>query len=113
MQLRNRIGEITLRPSAPARAIPLSFMAGGLMLLLIPGQALADRDQLTIGITQFPSTLNPNIDVMAAKSYVLGAVLRPFTVYDAEWKLVCVLCVTLPSIEGGGAVPVDLPDGKE
>ena len=50
---------------------------------------------------------------MAAKSYVLGAVLRPFTVYDANWKLVCLLCVNLPSIENGGAVPVDLPDGKK
>jgi peptide/nickel transport system substrate-binding protein len=50
---------------------------------------------------------------MAAKNYVLGAALRPFTVYDAEWKLVCLLCVSLPSIEGGGAVAVDLPDGKK
>src|SRR5882757_9814246 len=72
----------------------------------------AEHDVLSIGITQFPATLNPSIDVMAAKSYVLGATLRPFTVYDAEWKLVCLLCVNLPSIEGGGAVPVDLPDGK-
>src|SRR5688572_22180610 len=72
----------------------------------------AERDALTIGITQFPSTLNPNIDAMAAKSYVLGMTMRPFTVYDADWKLVCLLCTTLPSIENGLAVPVDLPDGK-
>ena len=72
-----------------------------------------ERDSLTIGITQFPSTLNPNIDAMAAKSYVLGMALRPFTVYDADWRLVCLLCVTLPSIDNGLAVPVQLADGKK
>ena len=71
------------------------------------------RPGLTIGITQFPATLNPNIDAMAAKSYVLGMTMRPFTVYDADWKLVCLLCTALPSIENGLAVPVDLPDGKK
>src|SRR5690349_4671928 len=73
----------------------------------------APRDSLTIGITQFPSTLNPNIDAMAAKNYVLGLAMRPFTVYDADWKLVCLLCTNLPSIENGLAVPVDLSDGKK
>jgi peptide/nickel transport system substrate-binding protein len=75
--------------------------------------AAAPRASLTIGITQFPATLNPNIDVMAAKSYVLGMAMRPFTVYDADWKLVCLLCTELPSIENGRAVPVDLPDGRK
>jgi peptide/nickel transport system substrate-binding protein len=82
------------------------------LLLSLP--ALGDeRASLTIGITQFPSTLNPNIDAMAAKSYVLGMALRPFTVYDADWQLVCLLCVSLPSIDNGLAVPVDLADGKK
>src|SRR2546428_1975234 len=75
--------------------------------------AAADRDGLTIGIIQFPATLNPNIDVMAAKSYVLGLALRPFTVYDADWQLVCLLCVTLPSIDNGLAVPIDLGEGQK
>jgi peptide/nickel transport system substrate-binding protein len=74
---------------------------------------MAERDGLTIGIIQFPATLNPNIDVMAAKNYVLGMALRPFTVYDADWKLVCLLCTQLPSIENGMAVPIDLPGGKK
>jgi len=73
----------------------------------------AEHEALSIGITQFPATLNPNIDVMAAKSYVLGMTLRPFTVYDAEWKLACLLCTELPSIANGLAIPVDLPDGKK
>src|SRR5436305_5475021 len=75
--------------------------------------AAAEHTTLTIGLIQFPSTLNPNIDAMAAKSYVLGMALRPFTVYDADWKLVCLLCTELPSIENGLAVPVDLADGKK
>src|SRR5579872_6607785 len=90
------------------RLLPLLF-AG----VLPAQQAVAAHNSLTIGITQFPSTLNPNIDAMAAKSYVLGMAMRPFTVYDADWKLVCLLCTTLPSIENGLAVPVDLGSGKK
>ena len=82
--------------------------------LIVPSVAAAARhDSLRIGITQFPATLNPDIDAMAAKSYVLGLALRPFTVYDADWKLVCLLCTRLPSIANGLAVPVDLPGGKK
>lgn len=73
----------------------------------------AGHDSLSIGIIQFPATLNPNIDAMAAKSYVLGLTLRPFTVYGADWKLACLLCTELPTIESGSAVPVELSDGKK
>ena len=90
-----------------------SLATGLLVSLLVLPAAAAEHDSLTIGITQFPSTLNPNIDAMAAKSYVLGMALQPFTVYDAAWQLVCVLCTKLPSIENGLAVPVDLPNGKK
>ena len=69
-------------------------------------------DELAIGITQFPSTLHPSIDLMAAKSYVLAMTRRPITTFDAQWRLVCMLCTELPSIENGLAVPLDLPDGK-
>ncbi|MGH6740361.1 MAG: ABC transporter substrate-binding protein, partial [Bradyrhizobium sp.] len=86
----------------------LRVLALGLLILPAPS-AIAARDSLSIGITQFPATLNPNIDAMAAKSYVLGMTLRPFTVYDAVWHLVCLLCTRLPSIANGLAVPVDLP----
>jgi peptide/nickel transport system substrate-binding protein len=85
----------------------------GIALLLSAPATGEERDSLTIGITQFPATLNPNIDAMAAKSYVLGMALRPFTVYDADWQLVCLLCVTLPSIDNRLAVPVDLADGRK
>ena len=69
--------------------------------------------ELRIGITQFPSTLNPMIDSMLAKSYVLAMTRRPVTVYDQNWELVCMLCTEIPTIENGMAVPEDLPDGKQ
>src|SRR5713101_6873034 len=99
--------------SLPRQWVRRRLPALAVALLLSPPAMGDARDSLTIGITQFPSTLNPNIDAMAAKSYVLGMALRPFTVYDADWQLVCLLCVTLPSIENGLAVPVDLADGKK
>ena len=54
--------------------------------------AAAEKRTLTIGMTQFPSTFHPIIDSMLAKSYVMGAVLRPLTVYDHDWQLACMLC---------------------
>ena len=71
------------------------------------------KDELVIGITQFPSTFHPNIDAMLAKSYVLAMTQRPFTVYDKDWKLVCLLCVELPTFENGQAKVLELPDGKK
>jgi peptide/nickel transport system substrate-binding protein len=82
--------------------------------LVLAGAAQAQvRDTLTIGITQFPATLHPMIDSMAAKSYVLGMARRPLTTYDKDWKLVCLLCADLPTFENGGARRVALADGKE
>ncbi len=69
-------------------------------------------DELSIGITQYPSTLNPLIEEMAAKDYVLDMAYRPLTTYDADWQLVCMLCVELPSFANGLAQKIDLPGGK-
>jgi len=74
------------------------------------GRARA-RDELTIGFTQYPSTLHPMIDSMAAKSYVLAILRRPMTSWDASWALRCEVCVELPTVENGLARPVDRPDG--
>ena len=74
---------------------------------------VSGREQLVIGVSQFPPTLNPAIDAVLAKSYVLGMARRPITAYDARWQLVCMLCVTLPSFENGLAERVPLADGKE
>lgn len=69
----------------------------------------AEARQLTIGITQYPSTLHPAIDSMLAKSYVLGFSSRPFVVFDKDWRPVCMLCERLPTFENGDAVRTDVP----
>lgn len=81
--------------------------------LLSAPTAAATRDTLTIGLTQFPSTFHPNIDSMLAKTYILSATRRPFTAHDPNWKLICLLCTKLPTIENGLAVPEKTPDGKQ
>ena len=81
-----------------------------LISLALPASA---RDRLVIGITQFPSTFHPNIDSMAAKSYIHGLTHRPITRDNAAWELQCYLCVKLPSIEDGDAVVIDNPDGTK
>lgn len=93
------------------RAAMLALLLMFTALAAVP--ARADKDELVIGITQFPSTFNPNIDSMLAKTYVLAMARRPFTAYDAEWKLVCMLCTELPTIENGLAVPEKTPEGKD
>ena len=89
-------------------AVMLLILVAGL-----PGTARAAKDELVIGITQFPSTFHPNIDSMAAKSYILGMAQRPFTAYDADWQLVCMLCTELPTIENGLVVIEKQDDGSD
>jgi len=81
--------------------------------LCLAASAAAAREQLVIGMTQFPSTLNPNIDSMLAKSYVLAMTQRPFTAYDETWELVCLLCTELPTLENGLAKLEALGDGSQ
>ncbi|MEQ8696384.1 MAG: peptide ABC transporter substrate-binding protein [Bauldia litoralis] len=94
----------------------LTLVSIALFLGLAPvaDRAKADSHRsLTIGITQFPATMNPMIESMLAKSYILAMVFRPFVTYDQRWKLVCMLCVRLPSVKNGQAEVVDLPGGKK
>jgi peptide/nickel transport system substrate-binding protein len=90
----------------------LAAFSAVLALGLLGGAASVLAAELTIGMTQFPSTLNPLIDSMLAKSYVLAMTRRPITAYDQNWELVCMLCTELPTIENGLAVPEELPEGK-
>ncbi len=80
-------------------------------LAVYPAQAA--KDELVIGITQFPSSFHPNIDSMLAKTYVQSMTARPFTAFDKDWKLVCMLCVELPTIENGQAVVERGPKGRK
>ena len=71
------------------------------------------KDELVIGISQFPGNFNPNIDSMLAKSYILAMARRPFTVYDKDWQLICMLCTELPDLERGTARIERTADGKK
>ena len=92
------------------RTLKLALVLIGAALAFASSPAQA-RDELVIGITQYPSTFNPNIDAMMAKSYLLAMARRPLMIYDHDWKLACVLCTEVPTIENGRLKPVDLPDG--
>jgi peptide/nickel transport system substrate-binding protein len=72
----------------------------------------ATRERLVVGLGQFPSNLHPNIDSMAAKSYVLGLTQRPLTTYDQSWSLVCMLCTELPTFENGRRVREPRPTAR-
>ena len=88
-----------------------------LAIIIFPGiwisATIASKDKLVIGITQFPSTFHSNIDSMAAKSYIHAMTARPFTVFDKDWKLICMLCTKLPTIENGLAKKEKTPSGKK
>ncbi|EPY02559.1 peptide ABC transporter substrate-binding protein [Magnetospirillum fulvum] len=89
------------------------FAALILVLSLAAPATAPARESLTIGISQYPVTLNPLIESMLAKTYVLAFVTRPITAYDASWSLVCLLCETVPTLENGQAKIEPLPGGKK
>ncbi|MGE4279819.1 MAG: peptide ABC transporter substrate-binding protein [Magnetospirillum sp.] len=91
------------------RLVALLF---GLLLVLTASLPARAKDDLVIGITQFPSTLHPNLDSMMAKTYVLAMTTRPLTAFNAKWQLVCMLCERLPSFDNGLAKREKTPDGK-
>ena len=66
--------------------------------LAMPAQA---KDDLVIGVAQFPSSLHPSIDAEVIKSYTLDFGIRPVTAFDADWKNSCILCAELPTIANG------------
>ncbi|HMR31783.1 MAG TPA: peptide ABC transporter substrate-binding protein [Geminicoccaceae bacterium] len=90
----------------------LSLYVGLALTAGLAASALAEEHrELAIGISQFPSNLNPNIDAMAAKSFVHGLTMRPLTAYDENWELACHLCAELPTLENGKAVEETNPEG--
>jgi peptide/nickel transport system substrate-binding protein len=76
------------------------------------GGPAAARERLTIGVSQFPPGFNPLIESSAVLAYIHGLTRRPITAYDADWKLVCMLCTELPSAENGRITNETRADGK-
>jgi len=71
------------------------------------------KDELVVAMTQMPNTWNPVISSMLAKSLISNMTARPVTAYDADWKLICLVCTELPTIENGKARVIDLEKGKK
>lgn len=93
------------------RLLPL-FLA--LAAIAPPAAVTAQaKDELVVAMTQMPGTWNPIISSMLAKSLIANMTARPVTAYDADWKLVCLVCTELPTIENGRARVIDLVDGKK
>ena len=90
----------------------LALLAAASAVLMTAGAAQA-KDDLVIGAAQFPSTLNPNIDPEVIKTYALAFVDRTVSAYGKDWKPVCLLCETLPSLDNGLAAIEDRPDGRK
>ena len=81
-----------------AAAVALALPVLALPLLALPAQA---KDDLVIGLAQFPASMNPYYDSLTVKTYVLGFGIRPVTAFDKDWKLACLLCSELPTLQNG------------
>ena len=89
------------------------ILAALALVLSVATPALAAKDELVIGLAStMPSTFNPIFDPELVKSYILEMARRPFTTYDKDWKLICMLCTELPTLANGKAKLEDQPDGK-
>ena len=95
------------------RIVTNGSRAMALLLVLLFATPTVAKDTLVIGISQFPRNFNPNIESMLVKSYILAMARRPFIVYDADWKLKCLLCVELPDLKNGTAKIEKTKDGKK
>jgi peptide/nickel transport system substrate-binding protein len=70
------------------------------LCMLVP-QAASAKDDLVIGVAQSPSSLHPYIDAEIIKGYILGFAQRPVTSFDRDWKLACLLCTDVPTLDNG------------
>ena len=98
------------------RLLPVRMLAGLVLALaaLSPAPAPAQGGgTLTIGMSQFASTLHPSMGASVAKSYVLDMARRPITAYGVDWELICLACTELPTLENGRAVLEPTPEGGE
>jgi len=102
------------RPTGAAAAFALALLAAAPALSQDAAPASAGGDgTLTIGISQYAPTLHPSIEPSVAATYVLNMTRRPITTFDADWQLICMLCTELPTLENGGAVLEETPDGDD
>ena len=86
------------------------FLLATLAALALAGPARA-KDDLVIGISEFPASLHPSIDALLIKNYVLGFSVRTITSADASGRIICLLCTDVPSLDNGLVKLTDEPGG--
>ena len=82
-------------------------------ILSLSVATMARAAELKIGMSQFPTSFNPHFDAAVAKSYAIQMTQRPITAYDQDWKLICLLCTEVPTLENGQAKLETLADGSQ
>lgn len=103
----------------PSAGIVLAALLIGACGLMAPREIRAaeagagPHRELVLGLSQYPNTFHPSINSMMAKSFVLGFTRLPIAVHDAQWRLVCMMCTELPTIENGLARVENLANGKK
>ncbi len=97
--------------SGAAKLAAMRTFLLALALACIAFSPASRAERLSIGVSQYAASLNPLLEASVAQSYVLGMTLRPMTMYDADWNLVCGVCRRIPTFENGLAKRQDLEDG--
>src|ERR1700689_2524015 len=77
------------------------FFVPLIALCMLGPKAVSAKDNLVIGVAQSPSSLHPYIDAEIIKGYILGFAQRPITSFDRDWKLACLLCTDVPTLDNG------------
>ncbi len=92
------------------------FLAGVAAILLgvmVPVHTLWAKNELTIGVAQFPASLHPYISAQTVQFFTIGFGLRPISAFAPSGKPVCLLCTDLPTLENGLAKIEDSGDGHQ
>ena len=90
----------------------IHFCLAAFVILVVSAAPVAAKDDLVIGIGEFPASLHPLIDALSIKSYVVGFGQRAISAYVKD-RLICLLCTEVPSLDNGLAKSVDEPDGSK
>ena len=102
-----------MKIKAFARRMAAALVLGLAGASVTGSPARASHDELTIGISQFPSSLHPYIEAEDVKLYVLGFVTPRVTGYGEGAKLSCLLCTQVPTVQNGLAKIEDRADGQK
>ena len=86
----------------------LPFLAATLFSL---AGAAAAKDNLVIGVAQFPASLHPYINAQTVQYYTIGFAQRPISAFGNDGVPACMLCAELPTLENGLARIEDRPGG--